>query len=175
MFRKKTPTEIVIFMFDLANKYLQENTNSSVIAAFKIMSSLEKIQHEKAIQGKRGQITVKLKDMGLMNAVIRDEVNQEDVKSISCVDIKSMSNIERFMFKLSEDYLKEGTPTSVTAAYKILATLNDAQLEKDTQNLLARVVVKLKDMKLFEGVHRDESNSKEADEKPPSSPIRSRL
>lgn len=82
MFRKdSTLADKIKILFNLSNDYIEEGTKSSLIAAFKLLSTIYEIQPEKAIQGRLGVVKTKLRHIGELDNVIRDENMKSQVKT----------------------------------------------------------------------------------------------
>lgn len=74
MFRKeKHPKESMSFLFNLADNFMKEGTPSSLIAAFKLYSTLQDNYPDKVYQARLGIVKSKLDQLKILEKVIRDE------------------------------------------------------------------------------------------------------
>ena len=82
MFRnQKDPYGSMKMLFDLAKSYMDEKTSSSLIAAYKIFSTLQENYPDKAYQGQLGVVKDQLDKLGLLDQVLKEENEKEKNKS----------------------------------------------------------------------------------------------
>lgn len=92
MFRnQKNPYETINTLFKLSEDLINDGTGSSLIAAYKILWSLEESYPDKAFKGRIGLVKEKLKEKGLLDQIMQDEkkIKNDTSPFISTNPVKS--------------------------------------------------------------------------------------